>query len=333
VAVFVLSCAASQTQLIAEQHVTEQPVQWRDPLPSWNNTAAKAKIIDFVRAVSDPHDPGYFAPEERIATFDNDGTLWVEQPLYAELAFAIYRIEILAQAHPEWKTVDLLRALLTSDTPAMLALGSRVPIEVIVASHTGMSTTVFDTIVREWMRNARHPRFERPYTDLTYQPQLELLAFLRANGFRTYIVCAGTVEFMRPWAGEAYGIRPDQVIGTSVETTYEIQGGKASLLRLPEIYLVGDASGKPIGIQRHIGQRPILAFGNSDGDFEMLQWTTHGSGGARLGLILHHDDAKREYAYDRQSNIGRLDKALDEADESGWVVVSMKSDWNSMFAE
>jgi len=330
---FMLSCAASQTLAVAEQHVTDESARWADPLPSWNNTAAKARIINFVEAVTDPENPGYFAPEERIATFDNDGTLWVEQPLYAELAFAIYRIEILARAHPEWKSVDLLRALLTSDMQSMLALGNRVPIEVIVASHTGMSTTMFDTIVREWMHNARHPRFERPYTELTYQPQLELLAFLRVNGFKTYIVCSGTVEFMRPWAGEAYGIRPDQVIGTSVDTVYEVQGGKASLLRLPEIYLVGDASGKPVGIQKHIGQRPILAFGNSDGDFEMLQWTTQGSGGERLGLVLHHDDAKREYAYDRESNVGRLDKALDAADESGWVVVSMKNDWNSVFAD
>ena len=323
------SCATVQTPVVAAQSASAVG----DPLPSWNDTPTKARIIDFVRAVTDPGNPGYFEPEERIAAFDNDGTLWVEQPLYPELAFAIHRIEILASAHPEWKSVDLLRALLTSDTQSMLALGNRVPIEVIVASHTGMSTTVFDTIVREWIRNARHPRFARPYTDLTYQPQLELLTFLRANGFRTYIVCAGTVEFMRPWAKEAYGIRSDQVIGTSVETTYEVQGGKASLLRLPQIHLVGDASGKPIGIHKHIGQRPILAFGNSDGDFEMLQWTTQGSGGTRLGLVLHHDDGEREYAYDRQSNIGRLDKTLDLANESDWIIVSMKKDWRTVFSE
>ncbi|MBT8464903.1 MAG: haloacid dehalogenase-like hydrolase [Deltaproteobacteria bacterium] len=333
VAVLVLSCAASQTRAVAEQRVTERPGLSLDPLPSWNDTPAKREIIGFVRAVTDPANPGYFPPEDRIAAFDNDGTLWVEQPLYPELAFAMDRLETLARAHPEWKSVDLLRTLLTSNTQSMIALGNRVPIEVIVASHTGMSTTLFDTIVREWMRHARHPRFDRPYTDLAYQPQLELLAFLRANEFRTYVVCAGTVEFMRPWTWEAYGIRPDQVIGTSVETTYEVQGGKTSLLRLPQISLVGDGGGKPVGIQRHIGQRPILAFGNSDGDFEMLQWTTHGSGRARLGLVLHHDDAKREYAYDRQSSIGRLDKTLDAADEAGWVVVSMKNDWNTTFAD
>ena len=323
------SCATVQTPVVATQWASAVD----DPLPSWNDTAVKAAIIDFVEAVTDPENSGYYPPEERIATFDNDGTLWVEQPLYAELAFAIHRIGVLASAHPEWKTAGLLQALLTSDTQSMLELGNRVPIEVIMASHTGMSTTVFDTIVRQWIRDARHPRFRRRYTDLTYQPQLELLAFLRANGFRTYIVCAGTVEFMRPWVHEAYGIPPDQVIGTSVETTYEVQGGKASLLRLPQIHLVGDASGKPIGIHKHIGQRPILAFGNSDGDFEMLQWTTQGSGGTRLGLVLHHDDAEREYAYDRQSNIGRLDKTLDLANESDWIIVSMKKDWRSVFSE
>ncbi len=330
---FMLSCAAAQTLAVADQHVTERSTRWRDPLPSWNDTAAKARIIDFVEAVTDPENPGYFAPEERIATFDNDGTLWVEQPLYAELAFAIHRVEVLGNAHPEWRSVALLQALLTGDTQSMIALGERLPIEIIVASHTRMSTTMFDTIVREWVRDARHPRFDRPYTDLAYQPQLELLAYLRANGFRTFIVCAGTVEFMRPWAEETYGIRPEQVIGTSVETTYEMQGGKASLLRLPIINAIGDAGGKPVGIQKHIGRRPILAFGNSDGDFEMLQWTTHGSGGTRLGLVLHHDDAKREYAYDRDSNIGRLGKTLDLADESGWVVVSMKKDWRKVFPE
>ncbi|MBT8470452.1 MAG: haloacid dehalogenase-like hydrolase, partial [Deltaproteobacteria bacterium] len=322
-----LSCAASRTQAVAEPHATPQSARPQDPLPSWNDTAAKARIIDFVEAVTDPENPAYYPPEERIATFDNDGTLWVEQPLYAELAFAIHRMEVLANAHPEWKSVDLLRALLTSDTQAILSLGNRVPIEVIVASHTGMSTTTFETIVRQWIRDARHPGFRRPYTELTYQPQLELLAFLRANGFMTYIVCAGTIEFMRPWVKEAYGISPDQVIGTSVETSYEVQGGKVSLLRLPQVYWVGDGPHKPIGIHRHIGQRPILAFGNSDGDLEMLQWTTHGSGGTRLGLVLRHDDAEREYAYDRESNVGRLAKVHDVAEESGWVVVSMKNDW------
>jgi phosphoserine phosphatase len=332
-AMFILSCAASQTPAVAEQPVSEQPSRTVDPLPSWNDTDAKARIIAFVRAVTDPDSPGYFEQKERIATFDNDGTLWVEQPLYAELAFVVDRIAALAQAHPEWKSQERFRSILARDTASIIALDNRVPIELVVTSHTRMSTTIFETIVRQWMRDARHPRFERPYTDLAYQPQLELLAYLRANGFRTYIVCAGTVEFMRPWAEEVYGIQPDQVIGTSIETKYELQAGKASLLRLPEIDFIGEAGGKPVGIQKHIGRRPILAFGNSDGDFEMLQWTTQDTGRARLGLVLHHDDAEREYAYDRDSSVGRLDETLGAAEELGWIVVSMKNDWRRVFSE
>lgn|GEM_PF-506989 len=331
-AIFLLSCATLETPAVTTHQVSEKFPQI-DPLPSWEDTATKARIIDFVRAVTDPDSPGYFEPEQRIATFDNDGTLWVEQPLYSELAFAIHRIEVLARAHPEWKSVDLLRTLLARNPQSIAALGPRVPIELVVASHTGVSTSTFDTIVHQWMRDARHPSLKRPYTHLAYQPQLELLAFLRANDFRTYLVCAGTVEFMRPSAEEMYGIHADQIVGTSVETAYEVQGGKASLVRLPWINAITDGDGKPVGIQKHIGQRPILAFGNSDGDFEMLQWTTLGSGGTRLGLVLHHDDAEREYAYDRESNIGRLDHILDVADESGWVVVSMKNDWRNIFSE
>lgn len=332
-AFLVLGCAASQNQGVVESRRPKQLEPPIDPLPSWSETATKARIMTFVEAVTDPDDPGYFEPEERIAVFDNDGTLWVEQPLYAELAFAIHRVEVLASAHPEWRSAAQLHALLTGNAPSMIFFGARLPIEIIVASHTGMSTTLFDTIVRQWIGTARHPKFGRLYTDLTYQPQLELLRFLRANDFQTYIVCAGTVEFMRPWAQTTYGIRPEQVIGTSVETVYEIQAGKPSLLRLPQIDPVRDGPGKPVGIQKHIGRRPILAFGNSDGDFEMLQWTTHGSGGTRLGLILHHDDADREYAYDRETDIGRLDRMLDAADDFGWIVVSMRDDWQAVFSD
>lgn len=326
------SCATAELPASATQQLSP-PSGPSDPLPSWNDTPAKAGIIQFVRAVADPESPRYVEPEKRIATFDNDGTLWVERPLNPELAFAVHRIETLARAHPEWKPVDLLRTLLTNDPQSMIALGSSVPIGVLVASHTGMSTSLFETLVRQWMRDARHPSFQRPYTDLAYRPQLELLRFLRANDFTTYVLCAGTVEFMRPWAEETYGIRRDQVIGTSVRTVYEVQGGEASLRRSPWINTVTDGVGKPIAIQEHVGRRPILAFGNSDRDFEMLQWTTLGSRGTRLGLILHHDDAEREYAYDRDSSIGRLDRALDVADEAGWVVVSMKNDWKRVFAD
>lgn len=268
-----------------------------------------------------------------MATFDNDGTLWVEQPVYAEMAFALHRVRDLAKVHPEWKTQQPFKAVIEGDADALKATGTHGLVEIIVASHTGMSTTLFDTIVTEWVRDARHPKFEKPYTELAYQPQLELLRHLEANGFKTFIVSGGSVEFMRTYSDGVYGIPAEHVVGSSIETRYEMQGGKPSLLRLPEISFVDDKVGKPVGIHKHIGRRPILAFGNSDGDFEMLQWTTTGSGGARLGLVLHHDDSEREYAYDRESAVGKLDKALDAAGQSGWLVVSMKNDWKTVFAE
>ena len=268
-----------------------------------------------------------------MATFDNDGTLWVEQPVYAEMAFALHRVRDLAKVHPEWATKEPFKAVIEGDREALVAAGSRGLVEIVLASHTGMSATLFDTIATEWVRDARHPKFEEPYTELAYQPQLELLRYLEANGFKTFIVSGGSVEFMRTYAEQVYGIPPERVVGSSIETRYEVQGGKPSLLRLPQIDFVDDKVGKPVGIHKHVGLRPILAFGNSDGDLEMLQWTTVGSGGVRLGLVLHHDDAEREYAYDRESKVGTLDKALDLAGQSGWVVVSMKNDWNTVFTE
>ncbi len=268
-----------------------------------------------------------------MATFDNDGTLWVEQPIYPELAFALDRVNDLAKVHPEWKTQQPFQAVIEGDLDALVASGSRGLVEIVLAAHTGMSTTLFATIVTEWVRDARHPKYERQYTELTYQPQIELLRYLEANGFKTFIVSGGSVEFMRTFTEEVYGIPPERVVGSSIETRFEVQGGKPSLLRLPRVDFVDDKSGKPVGIHKHIGRRPILAFGNSDGDLEMLQWTTVGSAGARLGLLLHHDDAEREYAYDRESSVGKLNQALDAAGPSGWVVVSMKDDWNRVFAE
>jgi phosphoglycolate phosphatase-like HAD superfamily hydrolase len=332
-ALLLSSCASSQTPAAAEPKAGGEEAVVVDPLPSWNDGPTKAQIIDFVRAVSDPDDPAFVEPGERIATFDNDGTLWVEQPIYAEMAFALHRVKDLARVHPEWKTQQPFKAVIEGDKDALVESGSRGLAEIVVASHTGMSATLFDTIVTEWVRDARHPRFEQPYTELVYQPQLELLRYLEANGFKTFIVSGGSVEFMRTYTEETYGIPPERVVGSSIETRYEMQGGKPSLLRLPEIDFVDDKTGKPVGIHKHVGRRPILAFGNSDGDFEMLQWTTTGSGGARLGLILHHDDAEREYAYDRESRVGKLDRALDAAGESGWLVVSMKSDWKTVFIE
>jgi len=332
-ALFLSSCASTQTPGAQGPSEVADAVERVDPLPSWNDNATKARIVDFVQAVTDPDDPAYVEPGERVATFDNDGTLWVEQPVYTELAFALHRVRDLAKVHPEWKGQQPFKAVIEGDRNALLAAGSRGLADIVVASHTGMSAALFDTIVTEWLRDARHPELEKPYTELLYQPQLELLRYLEANGFQTFIVSGGSVEFIRTFAEEAYGIPPQRVIGTSIETRYEVQGGKPSLLRLPAIDHVDDKAGKPVGIHKHIGRRPILAFGNSDGDFEMLQWTTVGSSGLRLGVLLHHDDAEREYAYDRTSSAGKLDRALDAAEGSGWLVVSMKNDWNTVFPE
>lgn len=330
-AVLAFGCASSQTPGAEEPTPRTREETKVDPLPSWNDTAAKARIIEFVEGVTDKGGPAYVEPDARVATFDNDGTLWVEQPVYTEMAFALQRVKDLAQVHPEWKTQDPFKAVLEGDKDAFVATGTRGLVDVIVASHTGMSTTLFDAIAREWVRDAVHPELEKRYVELYYQPQIELLRYLEDNDFKTFIVSGGSVEFIRAFAEEMYEIPPERVIGTSIATRYEVQGGKPSLLRLPEIDFVDDKGGKPVGINKHIGRRPILAFGNSDGDFEMLQWTTAGSGGTRLGLILHHDDAEREYAYDRGSRVGRLDKALDAAASAGWVVVSMKDDWDTVF--
>ena len=332
-ALFVLSCASSQQPGAQEPKTNPEAEAFVDPLPSWNDTATKAQILDFVRAVSDPDDPAFVEPTKRVATFDNDGTLWVEQPVYAEMAFALHRVRDLARVHPEWATKEPFKAVIEGDREALIAAGTRGLIEIVLASHTGMSATLFDTIATEWVRDARHPKFEKPYTELAYQPQLELLRYLEANGFKTFIVSGGSVEFMRTYTEQVYSIPPERVVGSSIETRYEVQGGKPSLLRLPQIDFVDDKVGKQVGIHKHVGLRPILAFGNSDGDLEMLQWTTVGSGGVRLGLVLRHDDAEREYAYDRESKVGTLDKALDLAGQSGWVVVSMKNDWNTVFTE
>jgi phosphoglycolate phosphatase-like HAD superfamily hydrolase len=332
-ALFVVSCASSQQPGAQEPKTTAEAEAFVDPLPSWNDTATKVQILEFVRAVSDPDDPAFVEPTKRVATFDNDGTLWVEQPVYAEMAFALHRVRDLARVHPEWATKEPFKAVIEGDREALVAAGSRGLAEIVLASHTGMSATLFDTIATEWVRDARHPKFEKPYTELAYQPQLELLRYLEANGFKTFIVSGGSVEFMRTYTEQVYSIPPERVVGSSIETRYEVQGGKPSLLRLPKIDFVDDKVGKPVGIHKHVGLRPILAFGNSDGDLEMLQWTTVGSGGVRLGLVLRHDDAEREYAYDRESKVGTLDKALDLAGQSGWVVVSMKNDWNTVFTE
>ncbi len=303
-----------------------------DPLPSWNNGAAKKSIVNFVTRVTAQDGADFVPPAERIATFDNDGTLWTEQPVYFQLAFAFDRVKAMAPQHPEWKNQQPFKALLENDKQALAASGEKGLLEVMAATHAGMTTEEFAKAVLDWLATARHPRFNRPYTAMVYQPMLELLVYLRANGFKTFIVSGGGVEFMRPWVEKAYGIPPEQVVGSSGVVKFEMNAnGRPELMKLAKVEFVDDGPGKPVGINRFIGRRPIFAFGNSDGDLEMLQWTVAGAG-ARFAGIVHHTDAEREYAYDRQSNIGKLDKALDAATTGGWTVVDMKNDWKEIFS-
>lgn len=304
-----------------------------DPLPSWTNGTAKQAILAFVARVTTEQGADFVPTAERIATFDNDGTLWAEQPYYFQLAFAFDRIKAMAPQHPEWKDHEPFKALLQNDKAAFASSGESGLLEVVAATHAGMTTDEFTDAVRDWMATARHPRFGRPYNQLTYQPMLELLGYLRANGFKTFIVSGGGVEFMRPWVEKAYGIPPEQVVGSSGVVKFETDAtGKPRLIKLTQVEFVDDGPGKPVGINRFIGRRPIFAFGNSDGDLEMLQWTVAGAGPRFAGLV-HHTDAEREYAYDRQSKIGKLDKALDAAAAGGWTVVDMKNDWSRIFTE
>ncbi len=301
-----------------------------DPLPSWNEGPAKKAIVEFVRTVADKSSPNYVPPEQRIATFDNDGTLWGEQPMYFQAFFTLDRVKALAPQHPEWKDRQPFKALLENDRKALLASGEKGVLEVLMASHAGVTTQEFERIVKDWLGAAKHPRFNRPFTDLVYQPMLELLAYLRENGFKTYIVSGGGVEFVRTFSEERYGIPPEQVIGSSIVTKFEVRDGGPVLVREPKLDFIDDGPGKPVGIQKFIGRRPIAAFGNSDGDLQMLQWTAAGEG-RRFMLLVHHTDAEREWAYDRQSFVGRLDKALEEAQRRGWTVVDMKKDWRKVF--
>ena len=301
-----------------------------DPLPSWNDGAAKRSIVEFVEKVTKPASPDFVPVPERIATFDNDGCLWAEQPMYFQAFFIFDRIKQLAPQHPEWKTKEPFASVLKGDMKSALAGGEHALLEMAMATHAGTTTEEFEQIVKDWLATAKHPTTRRPYTEMVYQPMLELLAYLRANGFKTFIVSGGGIEFMRPWTEKVYGIPPEQVVGSSIKTKFELRDGKPVLARLPELNFIDDKAGKPVGIQQHIGRRPIAAFGNSDGDFQMLEWTTSGKG-ARFGMIVHHDDAAREWAYDRESHIGRLDRGLDEAPKRGWTVVGMKDDWRVVF--
>jgi phosphoglycolate phosphatase-like HAD superfamily hydrolase len=301
-----------------------------DRLPSWNDGKAKQSIITFVEQVTKAGSPDFVPPAERIAVFDNDGTLWAEQPMYFQVLFALDRVKALAPEFPEWKDKEPFASLLKGDVKGAMADGMESVVEIIMATHAGMTTAAFETIVRDWIATARHPTSKRPYTEMVYQPMLELLTYLRANDFKTFIVSGGGIEFIRPWSEKVYGIPPEQVIGSSVKVTFEMREGTPVLVRLPEVDFYDDKEGKPVAIHQQIGRRPVAAFGNSDGDLQMLQWTTAGQG-LRFALYVQHTDAEREWAYDRKSSFGRLDKGLDEAQAKGWTVVDMKQDWKVIY--
>ena len=302
-----------------------------EALSSWNDGAAKQGIVTFVNAVTQKGGKDFVPESERIAVFDNDGTLWSEQPIYTQFAFMLDQLRAAAPKHPEWKSNAAFNALLAQDKKALAEIGQKPVLELLVTANSGMTVGEYDQSIRNWLKSARHPQLKRPYTELVYAPMQELLAYLRASGFKTFIVSGGSVEFMRPWAEQAYGIPPEQIIGSQQDVSFAMRDGKPVLTRAPKIVFVDDGPGKPVGIYRQIGRRPIAAFGNSDGDLQMLQVTAAGEG-RRLMLLVHHDDTEREFAYDRQSHIGKLDKAWDQAQADNWIVVSMKSDWNRIFA-
>jgi hypothetical protein len=301
-----------------------------DPLPSWRDGDAKRAITTFVAAVTTKGSPDFVEPADRVAAFDNDGTLWSEQPMYVQLAFALDRVKTMAPDHPEWKDTEPFKSVLANDIKGIAASGQKGVAEIVAATHAGMTTAEFEKIVAGWIATARNPKTGKLDDAMIFQPMLELINYLKANGFDVFIVSGGGVEFMRPWTERTYGIPAENVIGSSVKMKYQSDAKDPAIVRLPEIDFVDDGAGKPLGIQKFIGERPIAAFGNSDGDFEMLEWTTTGPG-RRLGMIVHHDDAKREFAYDRVSEFGRLDRALDAAPQRGWNVISMKDDWRTVF--
>ena len=310
--------------------LTSMNLAQTDALPSWNNGQVKESIIKFVTDVTTQGSPDFVPVAERIAVFDNDGTLWSEKPFYNQFAFIVDRVKEMASQHPEWREQQPFKAILEGDTETLAASGMEGLLQLTMATHAGMTTVEFTEIVKDWIGKAQHPRFNRLYTQMVYQPMLELLTYLRSNGFKTYIVSGGGIDFMRPWTEKVYGIPPEQVIGSSIKTKFEIWEGKPVLVRQAEIDFIDDKEGKPVGINKFIGRRPILAFGNSDGDLEMLQWTEAGDGSTMMAII-HHTDGEREWEYDRNSLVGKLDKALDIARSQGWLIVDMKKDWRQVF--
>ncbi len=328
--VLATACSRQQPTTTGAGAAAERAAAPADPLPSWNAGASKTAIVDFVTAVTTEGGPQFVPVAERIATFDNDGTLWSEQPIYFQLQFVLDRVKAMAADHPVWKTTQPYKAVLDGDMKTLMASGEKGVLELMAATHTGMTVEEFTKIVSDWAVTARHPKTGRPFTEMVYQPMLEVLSYLRANGFKTYIVSGGGVEFMRPWTERVYGVPPEQVVGSRGKLKYEVRDGVPVLVKLPAIDLIDDKEGKPVGIAQVIGRRPIAAFGNSDGDFQMLEYSTTGTG-RRFGLIVHHTDAEREWAYDRASHIGRLERGLDEAPKRGWVVVDMKQDWKVIY--
>jgi phosphoserine phosphatase len=319
-----------QTILLLFSLTVASFVQATDALPSWHTGSAKQDLVQFVENVTTEGSEQFVPVEQRIAVFDNDGTLWSEQPIYFQFAFVVDRIKALADQHPEWKTKQPYKAILEGDIKTALKSDKQQLVELLLVSHAGNTVAEFSHMVKDWLATAKHPTTNQLYTEMVFQPMLELLSYLRANGFKTYIVSGGGIEFMRPWTEAVYGIPPEQVIGSSVKTKFEMRDGKPVLVRLPEFNFIDDKAGKPVAINQHIGRRPIAAFGNSDGDLQMLQWVAAGSGES-LSVLIHHTDEKREWAYDRESHIGRLDKAMDEAADNGWTVVDMKKDWKAIY--
>ena len=316
----------------ASSSVRHALAEGTETLPSWAEGDAKARILEFVAATTTKGSPDFVEPAARIAVFDNDGTLWGEQPMYVQLAFALDRVRQLAPQHPEWQTTEPFKSVLSGDMAGVAASGERGLLELVAATHAGMSAEEFEKIVSDWIEGSRHPTSGKPYTAQIFQPMVELIDYLKANQFAVFIVSGGGVEFMRPWTERVYGIPPENVVGSSIKTKYELRDGHPAITRLPEIDFIDDGPGKPVGIHKFIGRRPIAAFGNSDGDFEMLEWTTAGPGRS-FGLIVHHDDAQRENAYDRDSHFGRLARGLDEASARGWTIVSIKNDWKVVYPE
>jgi hypothetical protein len=329
-AMFAIVQGCRQVETKVNVPTSESEITAGDPLPSWNEGSAKTAILDFVAGVTLEGSPTFVPQADRIATFDNDGNLWSEQPMYFQLQFAIDRVRAMAPDHPEWKGKQPFEALMAGDMEALMAEGEAGLVKLVMASHAGMTTEAFEASVREWMKTARHPRFDQPYNGLVYQPMLELLDYLRANGFTTFIVSGGGIDFMRPWTEEVYGIPPQQVVGSSIKTEFDYNDGNPVIRKLPDLDFIDDKAGKPVAIHKFIGKKPIFASGNSDGDLQMLQYTASNPR-ASFMLYLHHTDSEREWAYDRDSHIGRLDKGLDEAREKGWTVIDMKTDWKVIY--